>query len=100
MGIFVIVYLNIDNYLRKPDMSLIKKTLLDIRFWIILFFAATCPIFARPPAGPLAQISSGTDPAGEFRGEIEGAKTIEVSFRKTAPPLPSAILFEKILLVK
>ncbi|MBU3956129.1 hypothetical protein KJ633_06670 [bacterium] len=42
----------------------------------------TCPIFALPPAGPLAQISSAADPAGEFRSDIDGSETIEVSFRK------------------
>ncbi|MEA2081504.1 MAG: hypothetical protein U9O97_02010 [Elusimicrobiota bacterium] len=57
-----------------------------------------CPVFALPPEGPLAQISSrpgglsarpgglsarpGGLSAAEFRGEIEGAETIEVSFTK------------------
>jgi len=50
---------------------------------IIIFLLTASPVFALPPTGPLSQISSASDPAAEFRRGIEGAETIEVSFKKT-----------------
>ncbi len=50
---------------------------------LMIFLLMSSMVFALPPAGPLAQISSVTDPAAEFRRGIEVAETIEVSFKKT-----------------
>ena len=57
---------------------------------VLLALLTLSPVFALPPEGPLAQISSssptvrsGGFAAAEFRAEIEGAETIEVSFIKT-----------------